>query len=89
MEICLLFLVLSAVNFEYRVVGLLFRPLLECTNLATDFFSLGNRPLAILCTDSHHLREPASAVLTAADSDVTLYASPEGVVDHVRNAGGV
>ena len=82
-------LVLSAVNFKDWIVRLFLRPLPESTDLTTDFLSLGDRPLAILCADSHHLWEPTTAVLAAADSDVTLYASSQRVVNHVRNAGGV
>ena len=60
-------LVLSAVNLEYRIVRLLLRPLPESASLTTDLLPLGDRPLTILCTDSHQLREPASAVLFFAN----------------------
>ena len=60
-------LVFLSVSLEYRIIRLLFGPLLERTNLTTDLLPLGDRPLTILCTDSHQLREPASAVLFFAN----------------------
>jgi len=66
-------LILLAVGFEYRIIGLLLRPLLECANLTADLLTLGDRPLAILCADSHHLREPAPAVLAAANGLEKLF----------------
>ena len=82
-------LVFLAVSLEYRIIGLLLGPLLERTNLTADLLASGNRSLAILCTDTYHLREPAPAVFAATNGDVSFHASAERVVDHVKNAGGV
>ena len=60
-------LVFLAVSLEYRIIRLLLCPLPESASLTTDLLPLGDRPLTILCTDSHQLREPASAVLFFAN----------------------
>ena len=82
-------LVLLTVSLEYRVIRLPLRPLLESACLAAALLPFGNRPLAILRTDSSGLRKPAAAVLAAPHGDVALYAAPQRVIDHVPDAGGI
>ena len=67
-------LVLLAVGPEYRVVGLLLRPLLEGPRLPAGLLSLGNRALAVLRADPSRLGEPAPAVLAAPDKNRSLTA---------------
>ena len=82
-------LVFLAVSLEYRIIRLLLCPLLECTNLTADLLTFGDGTFTVLSANTHHLWEPASAVLAATNGDVSFHARPERVVDHVKNAGGV
>lgn len=82
-------LVLLPVNFEHRIVGLFLRPLLEGPRLPAGLLSPGHRALTVLRANPSGLGKPAAAVLAAPHRDAPLYAAAQGIVDHVRNAGGV
>ena len=82
-------LVLLAVSFEHGVCRLLFCPLLESTSLTAALLSFGNRPPAILCTDTSGLCKVPSAVLAAPHGDIPLHTVPQRVVDHISNAGRI
>ena len=82
-------LVLLAVGFEHRIVGLLFCPLLEGPGLPAGLLSGSHRALTVLRADPAGLGEPPSAVLAPPDGDPALHTAAQGVVDHVRNVEGI
>ena len=82
-------LILFAVCLEDWVIRLFRCPLLESPDLPTDLLSSWNRTLTILRADPSGLRKPSSAVLAAPHGDVPLHATPQRVVDHVPDAGGI
>ena len=81
--------VLLAVRLENRVVGLFFRPLTECADLAAALLTVLYRALAVLRAHTAGLREPAAAVLAAAHGHAALNAAPQRIVDHVPHGGRV
>ena len=82
-------LVFLAVSLESGIVCLPERPLLQSADVTAALLPFGNRPLAIFRADPTGLRKPAATVLAAPHGDVPLHTAPQGVVDHVPNAGGI
>src|SRR5699024_10676954 len=72
-----------------RIVRLFLGPLLEGPGLPAGLLAGGHRALTVLRADPAGLWEPPSAVLAPPDSDPTLHAAAQGVVDHVRNVEGI
>ena len=81
--------VLLAVRLENRVVGLFFRPLTECADLAAALLTVLYRALAVLRAHAAGLREPAAAVLAAANGYAALDTASQRIVDHVPHGGRV
>ena len=70
-------LVLSAVCLEYRIIGLLQRPLLKRANLPALLLSSRYGPVTIFSADTSRLGEVASAVLTPPHCDVPFHTTPQ------------
>ena len=81
--------VLLAVRLENRVVGLLFCPLPERADLAAALLAVLHGALAVLRAHTPGLREPAAAVLAAANGHAALDAASQRIVDHVPHGGRV
>ena len=70
-------LVFLAVRLEYRGLRLAYRPLLQRADLPAVSLPGRDRALAVLSTHAACLREIASAVFAAADSDAALDAASQ------------
>ena len=79
--------VLLAIRLENGVIGLLFCPLTERADLAAALFAVLYRTLAVLRAHTAGLREPAAAVLAAANGYAALDAASQRIVDHVAHGG--
>ena len=81
--------ILLAVRLENGIVGLFFRPLTECADLAAALLTVLYRALAVLRAYAPGLREPAAAIFAAAHGHAALNAAPQRIVDHVPHGGRV
>ena len=81
--------ILLAIRLEDGVVGLFFRPLPERADLAAALLTVLYRALAVLRAHAPGLREPAAAVLAAANRHAAFHAASQRIVDHVPHGGRV